>query len=84
MDKKYSIPIHSSVRMLQSIPDFLNHYRTILLQSSSGSDKAVRMEILAYAILQGVITGYVIDSIYLSYIPFAIVTPAIVALSFAV
>ncbi|VDO95600.1 unnamed protein product [Heligmosomoides polygyrus] len=41
------------------------------------------MEILAYAILQGVITGYVIDSIYLSYIPFAIVTPAIVALSFA-
>lgn len=42
------------------------------------------MELLAYSVLQGVLTGFVIDSIYLSYIPYAIVTPAIIAVSFAV
>ncbi|KAK5977150.1 hypothetical protein GCK32_004615 [Trichostrongylus colubriformis] len=46
-------------------------------------DKTIRMEMLSYAILQGVLTGFVIDSIYLSYIPYAVVTPAIVAVSFA-
>lgn len=48
-----------------------------------GNDKAIRMELLAYSVLQGVLTGFVIDSIYLSYIPYAIVTPAIIAVSFA-
>ncbi|KAK6057863.1 hypothetical protein COOONC_04578 [Cooperia oncophora] len=40
------------------------------------------MELLSYAILQGVLTGFVIDSIYLSYIPYAVITPAIIAASF--
>ncbi|KAK5977147.1 hypothetical protein GCK32_004612 [Trichostrongylus colubriformis] len=46
-------------------------------------DKSVRMELLSYAILQGVLMGYVIDSIYLSYIPYAVITPAIITISFA-
>ncbi|KAK6057864.1 hypothetical protein COOONC_04579 [Cooperia oncophora] len=46
-------------------------------------DKSVRMELLSYAILQGVLMGYVIDSIYLSYIPYAVITPAIITVSFA-
>ncbi|KAK6020272.1 hypothetical protein OSTOST_14077 [Ostertagia ostertagi] len=41
------------------------------------------MELLSYAILQGVLMGYVIDSIYLSYIPYAVITPAIITVAFA-
>ncbi|WKX93428.1 hypothetical protein Q1695_011026 [Nippostrongylus brasiliensis] len=59
---------------------FYAHYKI----KQGGSDKTKRMEILSYAILQGVVTGFVIDSIYLSYIPYAIITPAVIAASFGV
>ncbi|VDL76173.1 unnamed protein product [Nippostrongylus brasiliensis] len=61
---------------------FYAHYQ-IKQKGMTASDKSVRMEILYYAILQGVVTGFVIDSIYLTYVPYAPITPAVVACSFA-
>uniref|UniRef100_A0A7I4Y4D0 MFS transporter n=1 Tax=Haemonchus contortus TaxID=6289 RepID=A0A7I4Y4D0_HAECO len=52
-------------------------------RAESGDDSMIRMQLLSYAIIQGMLMGYVIDSIYLSYIPYAVITPAIVTVSFA-
>nr|CDJ94465.1 Protein of unknown function DUF856 domain containing protein [Haemonchus contortus] len=52
-------------------------------RAEPGDDSMIRMQLLSYAIIQGMLMGYVIDSIYLSYIPYAVITPAIVTVSFA-
>ncbi|KAL6733918.1 hypothetical protein ANCDUO_01655 [Ancylostoma duodenale] len=56
------------------------HYQ---IKHSTGSDVNIRFELLSLAILQGVLTGFVINSLYLSATPFAVLTPAIVTVSFA-
>ncbi|ETN82519.1 hypothetical protein NECAME_07905 [Necator americanus] len=56
------------------------HYE---IKHSGGSDVNIRLELLSLAVLQGVLTGFVIDSLYLSATPFAVLTPAIVTVSFA-
>ncbi|XGW11697.1 hypothetical protein V3C99_012852 [Haemonchus contortus] len=62
------------------IPSY-GHYA--VKRAESGDDSMIRMQLLSYAIIQGMLMGYVIDSIYLSYIPYAVITPAIVTVSFA-
>ncbi|VDM83678.1 unnamed protein product, partial [Strongylus vulgaris] len=56
------------------------HYE---IKHFTGSDAGIRFELLSLAILQGVLTGFVIDSLYLSATPFAVLTPAIVTVAFA-
>ncbi|VDM52671.1 unnamed protein product [Angiostrongylus costaricensis] len=53
-----------------------------ILNSGGGDDAAIRFQVLSLAIVQGVLMGFVINSLYLSSIPFAVLTPAITALSF--
>ncbi|KJH50694.1 hypothetical protein DICVIV_03134 [Dictyocaulus viviparus] len=60
------------------------HGLTTHFKKSGGDDAAVRFEVLSLAIAQGILMGFVIDSLYLSAIPFAILTPAIITASFPV
>ncbi|XGW11695.1 hypothetical protein V3C99_012851 [Haemonchus contortus] len=50
---------------------------------TTASDRIIRMRVLSGALLQGMVMGYVIDRLYLSYIPYAVITPAVIAITFA-
>ncbi|VDM54799.1 unnamed protein product [Angiostrongylus costaricensis] len=65
-----------------AIPGYA-HY-SITKNSGGGDDAAIRFQVLSLASVQGVLMGFVINSLYLSSIPFAVLTPAITALSFPV
>ncbi|KAJ1353199.1 hypothetical protein KIN20_009778 [Parelaphostrongylus tenuis] len=56
------------------------HYS--IKKKSGGDDGVIRFEVLTLAVIQGVLMGFVIDSLYLSSIPFAVLTPAIITVSF--
>ncbi|CAJ0605743.1 unnamed protein product [Cylicocyclus nassatus] len=56
------------------------HYQ---IKHSGGDDVTIRFQLLSLAIVQGVLTGFVVNNLYLSATPFAVLTPAIVTVSFA-
>ncbi|KAE9413121.1 hypothetical protein Angca_000955, partial [Angiostrongylus cantonensis] len=49
-----------------------------------GDDAAIRFEVLSLGIVQGVLMGFVIDSLYLSSYPIAVLAPAIITLTFPI